>query len=101
MKRERNVAQEMVRGLLHGLGYVGDRFESPVAWHCRGCEAEVAPDGSVEHTQYCVVGQAERILGDDHLRETPGWRRSSPGSRASCKPSAREETRCWRSSGRN
>ena len=71
VKRERNVAQEMVRGLLHGLGYVGDRFESPVAWHCRGWEAGVTPEGKVAHSCCCVVGQAERILRDDPHYQPP------------------------------
>ena len=66
-----DTAQEMVRGLLHGLGYVGDQFESPVAWHCRGCEAEVSPEGKVEHTQYCVVGKAELSIAGDVFYEPP------------------------------
>ena len=55
----------MVRELLHNLAYVGDELESPVTWHCRACEAVVSPDGSVEHTQYCVVGKAERYIAAD------------------------------------
>ena len=55
----------MVRKLLHSLAYVGDEFESPVTWHCRACEAEVSPDGSVEHTQDCAVGRAERHIAGD------------------------------------
>ena len=58
-------ATEVVRGLLHGLAYVGDQFESPVRWHCRACEAEVSPEGKVEHTQYCVVGKAEAHIAGD------------------------------------
>ena len=56
---------QMVRGLLQTLGYVADQFESPVQWQCRSCEAEVSSDGVVAHTQFCVVGVAERLLGDD------------------------------------
>ena len=71
----------MVRGLLQTLGYVADEFESPVQWQCRSCEAEVSPDGVVAHTQFCVVGMAERLLGGDpttaRLRATPDWRSSS------------------------
>ena len=56
---------EMIKGLLHSLAYVGDKFESPVTWHCRGCEAVVSPDGKVEHTQYCAVGRAEHHIAAD------------------------------------
>ena len=61
----------MVRELLHTLGYVGDEFESPVTWHCRACEAEVSPEGKVEHTQYCVVGKAELSIAGDVFYEPP------------------------------
>ena len=55
----------VVRELLHSLAYVGDELESPVTWHCRACEAVVSHDGSVEHTQYCAVGKAERYIDGD------------------------------------
>ena len=51
--------------LFHSLAYVGDEFESPVTWHCRGCEAAVSPEGRVEHTQYCAVGRAEQHIAAD------------------------------------
>ena len=55
----------MVRDLLRSLGYVSDQFESTVQWRCRSCEVAVSPNGVVLHSQYCVVGKAERLLYDD------------------------------------
>ena len=56
---------DMIKKLLHSLAYVGDDLESPVTWHCRGCEAVVSPEGRVEHTQYCAVGRAEQHIAAD------------------------------------
>ena len=64
-RAEEQEPAEMVRDLLHSLGYTSDEFESPVQWQCRSCEAAVSPNGVVLHTEYCVVGKAERLLYDD------------------------------------